>query len=113
MSFSTLLFLIISFSLFSFFFSSNSALKKIKVATVKPSALPKHYGQNSIVWTLFPAFLLLIVITIIGPKFIDNIYIQKISSSRVALESVMIFGLELNLNNVSVTRVSEILPPIS
>ena len=58
MSFSTLLFLIISFSLFSFFFSSNSALKKIKVATVKPSALPKHYGQNSIVWTLFPAFLL-------------------------------------------------------
>ena len=82
MSFSTLLFLIISFSLFSFFFSSNSALKKIKVATVKPSALPKHYGQNSIVWTLFPAFLLLIVITIIGPKFIDNIYIQKISSSN-------------------------------
>ena len=82
MSFSTLLFLIISFSLFSFFFSSNSALKKIKVATVKPSALPKHYGQNSIVWTLFPAFLLLIVITIIGPKFVDNIYIQKISSSN-------------------------------
>ena len=106
MSFSTLLFLIISFSLFSFFFSSNSALKKIKVATVKPSSLPKHYGQNSIVWTLFPAFLLLIVITIIGPKFIDNIYIQKISSSNENLTEAEIQLILAKIKNIALGAIS-------
>ena len=106
MSFSTLLFLIISFSLFSFFFSSNSALKKIKVATVKPSALPKHYGQNSIVWTLFPAFLLLIVITIIGPKFVDNIYIQKISSSNENLTEAEIQLILAKIKNIALGAIS-------
>ena len=78
MSFTNLLFLIIAFSLFSYFFSSSRAYKKIKEATSKPSALPKHYGQRSLLWTLFPAFLLLIVFTIVAPVFLDDLYLKKI-----------------------------------
>ncbi len=90
MSFSVLLLLIIAFSLCSFFFSSSSAFKKIKASTTKPSALPKHYGQYSFVWTLFPAFLLLLVFTIVGPIYIDHFFKQQIAISDSNLNEAKI-----------------------
>ena len=101
MSFTNLLFLIIAFSLFSYFFSSSRAYKKIKEATSKPSALPKHYGQKSLLWTLFPAFLLLIVFTIVAPVFLDDLYLKKISLIDPSLSNA-----EIRLNLAKLKNVA-------
>ncbi len=101
MSFTNLLFLIIAFSLFSYFFSSSRAYKKIKEATSKPSALPKHYGQKSLLWTLFPAFLLLIVFTILAPVFLDDLYLKKISLIDPSLSNA-----EIRLNLAKLKNVA-------
>tara|TARA_A100001015_G_C15027516_1_gene731345 strand:+ start:500 stop:1876 length:1377 start_codon:yes stop_codon:yes gene_type:complete len=107
MSFSTLLLLIIAFSLCSFFFSSSSAFKKIKSATSKPSALPKHYGQYSLVWTLFPAFLLLIVFTIMGPIYVDNFFKQQIALTEASYDKAkieLVLAMIKNISNGSISN---------
>ena len=101
MSFTNLLFLIIAFSLFSYFFSSSRAYKKIREATSKPSALPKHYGQKSLLWTLFPAFLLLIVFTIVAPVFLDDLYLKKIALIDPSLSNA-----EIRLNLAKLKNVA-------
>ena len=106
MSFSVLLLLIISFSLCSFFFSSSSAFKKIKASTTKPSALPKHYGQYSFVWTLFPAFLLLLVFTIIGPIYIDHFFKQQIAISDSNLNEAKIELILAKIKNIAFGAIS-------
>ena len=106
MSFSVLLLLIIAFSLCSFFFSSSSAFKKIKASTTKPSALPKHYGQYSFVWTLFPAFLLLLVFTIIGPIYIDHFFKQQIAISDSNLNEAKIELILAKIKNIAFGAIS-------
>ena len=106
MSFSVLLLLIIAFSLCSFFFSSSSAFKKIKDSTTKPSALPKHYGQYSFVWTLFPAFLLLLVFTIIGPIYIDHFFKQQIAISDSNLNEAKIELILAKIKNIAFGAIS-------
>ena len=112
MSFSTLLLLIIAFSSCSFFFSSSSAFKKIKAATSRPSALPKHYGQYSLAWTLFPAFLLLIVFTIIGPIYVDNFFKQQIALTEASYDKAKIELVLAMIKNISNGSISSDEPKI-
>ena len=106
MSFSVLLLLIIAFSLCSFFFSSSSAFKKIKASTTKPSALPQHYGQYSFVWTLLPAFLLLLVFTIIGPIYIDHFFKQQIAISDSNFNEAKIELILAKIKNIAFGAIS-------
>ena len=78
MSFLVLTFVLISCSSISYLLCRNRVLYKIKLSKTKPKSLPKYYGQHAVIWTFFPAFILLLAFTTATPKLLDSLYSQSI-----------------------------------
>ena len=81
MSFSILIFLLIAFSLSSYFICQKNVLNLVIKQKVKPRSLPKYYSQGVFIWSFIPASILLLVLTIGGPNWIDMFYLSKISET--------------------------------
>ena len=97
MSFLVLTFVLISCSSITYLLCRNRVLYKIKATKSQPKSLPKYYGQNAIIWSFFPAFILLLALTILTPKLLDSFYSQRISELFSDLSSAQI---QLNLSKV-------------
>ena len=97
MSFLVLTFVLISCSSITYLLCRNRVLYKIKATESQPKSLPKYYGQNAIIWSFFPAFILLLALTILTPKLLDSFYSQRISELFSDLSSAQI---QLNLSKV-------------
>jgi phosphate transport system permease protein len=97
MAFLVLTFVLISCSSISYLICRNRVLYKIKVTASEPKSLPKYYGQNVVIWSFFPAFILLLALTIGTPKLIEGLYSQRISE---AYPDLSLSQIKLNLSKV-------------
>ena len=65
-------------SLFFYYYSKRTIVEKASSIGKKAKTLPVYYGQNAFLWSFFPACIFLIVLTVSGPNYIDQIFFSKI-----------------------------------
>ena len=80
---SILLTSLVLFGISSFFFG-KSRIKKIATSgSFRPKALPHFYGYYQALWCAFPAFLILILWTILEPIIVKNLIENKLQLSSI------------------------------
>ena len=79
MDFSTLTLLLIALSGLMYFLCCNRVRLTAQALQQRPKSLLRYYGQNAIIWTLIPAFCLLVLFAFCHGILLEQYYLQIIA----------------------------------
>ena len=70
--------ILVGVSLFFFYFSKKSIVQKSAQIGQRSKTLSTYYGQNAFLWSFIPSCLILILITVAGPNYVDQIFFARV-----------------------------------
>ena len=99
-------FVILGLSVYFYYHAKSSIVRKAAFLGKRSKALPSHYGQQSFLWAFIPSFLILLVLTIGGPNYIDQIFYNKIQELNPTFNESFVSLILAKVINVSNGKIS-------
>ena len=99
-------FVLLGLSVYFYYHAKSGIVRKAALLSDRTKALPSHYGQQSFLWAFIPSFLILLVLTIGGPNYIDQIFYNKIQELNPTFNESFVSLILAKVINVSNGKIS-------